>query len=301
MSGLLEVRGLRKRYGRVQALDGVDLEVGPGEIVGLLGPNGAGKTTTLSCVLGLVRPDGGEIRLFGRPATAEARPRLHRRLGALLEPAFYPYLSGRENLRLLAAPLGLEGQVDPLLERVGLEGAARRPVKGYSTGMRQRLGLAAALLGDPEFLLLDEPTRGLDPEGRRTLLDLLRRLREEGRGILLASHVLPEVEGVADRVVILHRGRVRGAGSVEELLRARWLRVRVEPAEAALARLQAAPWIPQVRPGPDGTLEVALPPEEGARLNRYLAEAGLFAAEIVPFRPGLEEVFVELTQREDGA
>ena len=215
---MIEVDGLSKRFGKTQAVAGLSFRVEPGTITGFLGPNGAGKSTTLRSVLGLVHPDAGSATVLGVPYRQLDRP-LHR-VGAVLEASeVHPGRSGRNHLRVQAAAAGLPAsRVEEVLALVELSAAAKRRVKGYSLGMRQRLGLATALLGDPEVLVLDEPANGLDPAGIRWLRDLLRSLAAEGRTILVSSHVLSEVAQTADRVVIIHRGRLIQQASIAEVL-----------------------------------------------------------------------------------
>jgi ABC-2 type transport system ATP-binding protein len=214
----VRVRGLTKRYGQQQALDGIDLEVGPGELRGLLGPNGAGKTTLLRALFGLVRPDAGSIELLGRPRSPERRERLERVAGFVEHPAFYPYLSGRANLELLHEIDDVAGDgVDEVLERVGLGTRSDDRVGGYSTGMRQRLGIAGALLRGPELLLLDEPTSALDPEGIRAVSELLRRLSADGVAVVVSSHLIGELESICDSCTIIAAGRVTWDGPADRL------------------------------------------------------------------------------------
>src|SRR6266516_4230854 len=221
---VIETHGLRKAYsrlrgGRTVALDGLDLSVPEGGVFGFLGPNGAGKTTTIRCLLGLVRPTSGDCRLMG----ADSQRDLHSvigRVGSIVEtPALFPRFSGRRNLRLLARLDGIgRKRVDEALERVGLAARANHPVKTYSLGMKQRLGIAAALLKDPALLILDEPANGLDPAGIKEVRDLIRSLGDEGRMVFLSSHLLAEVQTVCDRVAILSRGRCIASGAVSEVL-----------------------------------------------------------------------------------
>ena len=216
---VLRTHDLTKHFGPVRAVDCVNLAVRRGEVFGFLGPNGAGKTTTIGMCLGLIHPTTGDVELFGEPLTPDRTTPL-RRVGALVgAPGLAPYLSGRENLRLLALlpPDMNEGRVEQVLGQVGLAEAARRKTKGYSSGMKQRLGLAGALLHRPELLVLDEPTNGLDPAGMREVRDLLRALADQGVTVFLSSHLLHEVEQVCDRVAVLHHGRVVAQGPVAEL------------------------------------------------------------------------------------
>jgi ABC-2 type transport system ATP-binding protein len=216
----IQVAGLRKKFGHVVAVEDVSFTVAYGRITGFLGPNGAGKTTTLRMLLGLIRPDAGTATIAGTPYPDLASP--VRTVGALLDPAAHPGRSGRDHLRVLAAAAGIpEGRAGQLLATVGLQHAARQRAGGYSLGMRQRLGLAAALLGDPAVLVLDEPANGLDPQGIRWLRDLLRGLAAEGRAVLVSSHILAEVAQTADDVVIIHHGRTVTLAPLPDLLASR--------------------------------------------------------------------------------
>jgi ABC-2 type transport system ATP-binding protein len=212
-------RGVSKRYGSNCALEEVDLTVAEGELRGLLGPNGAGKTTLLRILLGLVRADSGTVELLGRASVDSDRLDLDGVSGFVEEPSFYPYLSARANLELLAEldGHGSGAPVEELLDRVGLGERSADRVSGYSSGMRQRLGIAAALLRAPKLLLLDEPTSGLDPAGVRFIAELLRELSEQGVAVLLSSHQIGEVEGVCDAITVLNRGRVVWEGSAEQM------------------------------------------------------------------------------------
>jgi ABC-2 type transport system ATP-binding protein len=213
----LTVRGLSKRFGPVTAVRDLSFSVNPGAVTAFLGPNGSGKTTTLRMMLGLIRPSGGEALIGGRPYAQLAHPR--RQVGALLEATgFHPGRRARDHLRVLAASEGISGRrVDQVLAQAGLAGAAHRRVRGFSLGMRQRLGVAAALLGDPEVLLLDEPANGLDPAGHSWLRGLLRGLAAEGRTVVVASHLLAEMAQTADDAVIVSAGQLRFAGPLREL------------------------------------------------------------------------------------
>src|SRR5687768_7225685 len=269
---MIEVDGLSKRFGTTQAVAGLSFRVEPGTIAGFLGPNGAGKSTTLRSVLGLVHPDAGRATVLGVPYGRLDRP-LHR-VGAVLEASeVHPGRYGRNHLRVQAAAAGLPAsRVDEVLALVDLTAAGRRRVKGYSLGMRQRLGLATALLGDPEVLVLDEPANGLDPAGIRWLRDFLRALAAEGRTILVSSHVLSEVAQTADRVVIIHRGKLIQQATIAEVLAgaAGSTTVRSPEAERLGALLAEADL--GVRAVGDGRLAVAAPPE---RVGEIAASNGV--------------------------
>src|SRR5680860_68589 len=298
---VIEIRGLRKKYRRLRgaatiALDGLDLSVERGGVFGFLGPNGSGKTTTIRCLLGLATPDAGSITVLGASSRAEL-PRVMGRIGALVEaPALFPTFSGKRNLELLASL----GHVDPrrideVLDIVGLRGREKDLVKRYSLGMRQRLGIAAALLKDPELLILDEPANGLDPAGIREVRGLLRRLGDEGHTILLSSHILTEVQLTCDHVAILSRGRLVTQGAVNEVLsqgKGKGLLVRLEDLEAG-ARVLADAGIKATNG--DGALHVEIQPHDGDLVARVLAGAGLYPRELRPREADLEAVFLELT------
>jgi ABC-2 type transport system ATP-binding protein len=289
---VIEVEALSKRYGKTQAVRDLGFRVEPGTITGFLGPNGAGKSTTLRAILGLVHQDAGTATVLGVPYRALDRP-LHR-VGAVLEASeVHPGRSGRNHLRVLAAAAGLpRSRVDEVLALVELTASGKRRVKGYSLGMRQRLGLAAALLGDPEVLVLDEPANGLDPAGIRWLRDLLRSLATEGRTILVSSHVLAEVAQTADRVVIIHRGALVRQASVAEVLASAQGATRVRSPEAARLRELLAAQGGSVTAVGDGTLAAELPPE---RVGEVAAANGIVLHELTIERATLEEVFLELT------
>ena len=288
---MIEVENLSKRFGRTQAVAGLSFRVEPGSITGFLGPNGAGKSTTLRSILGLVHPDEGGATVLGLPYVRLDRP-LHR-VGAVLEASeVHPGRNGRNHLRVLAAAAGIpRSRVDEVLALVELSAAATRRVKGYSLGMRQRLGLAAALLGDPEVLVLDEPANGLDPAGIRWLRDLLRSLAAEGRTILVSSHVLAEMAQTADRVVIIHRGRlVRQAPVAEVLAGAQGGTTVSSPDGERLMRLLAEAGGNVL--GDGYSLSVSLPPQ---RVGEIAAANGIVLHELRVEQATLEEVFLELT------
>jgi ABC-2 type transport system ATP-binding protein len=289
---VIEVADLTKRFGATLAVDDLSFSVEPGRITGFLGPNGAGKSTTMRAILGLVRPTAGRTAVLGRPYSELEDP--VRRVGVLLETFdAHPGRTGRNHLRVLALAGGIpRSRVDEVLALVDMSTAARRRVKGYSLGMRQRLGLAAALLGDPEVLVLDEPANGLDPQGIRWLRDFLRSLATEGRTILVSSHVLSEVAQTVDDVVIIHRGSlVRHAAMAEvEAMAAGATSVRSPDAER-LAHLLGEASLEAHVVG-DGRLAVNAAPE---RVGEIAAVHGVVLHELVVERASLEEVFLELT------
>jgi len=292
---MIEVVDLTKRYGKVVAVDHLSFRVEPGTITGFLGPNGAGKSTTLRSVLDLVHPDTGGATVLGRKYRELDRP-IHR-VGAVLEASeVHPGRSGRNHLRVLAAAAGIpRSRVEEVLDLVELSEAAKRRVKGYSLGMRQRLGLATALLGDPEVLVLDEPANGLDPAGIRWLRDLLRSLAAEGRTILVSSHVLAEVAQTVDRVVIIHRGRLIQQASIAEVLAGAQGGTRVRSPEASRLRTLLAAQGATVTDVGDGTLVADVPPE---RIGELAAANNVVLHELTVERATLEEVFLELTAGE---
>jgi ABC-2 type transport system ATP-binding protein len=287
---------LTKRFGPRTVVDGVCLTVPAGEVFGFLGPNGAGKTTTIGMLLGLIRPDAGRAVVLGHDVWREPAAAL-RHVGALVEPAFYPYLSGRDNLRVLARASGLdEGRVGEVLETVQLADHGTERFGRYSRGMRQRLGIAAALLGAPELLVIDEPTEGLDPAGQRHVHDLIRQLAQAGRTVFFSSHILSEVERVCDRVGILRGGRLVVAGRVADLLHGlRGVRVRVA-ADASRAEevLRGVAGVAGVaREGELLVVDTAA--ERAAELNALLNARGVRVLEVRADRRHLEDVFLELT------
>jgi ABC-2 type transport system ATP-binding protein len=299
---VVEASSLSKLYGLHAALDGVDLRVGRGTIHGLLGPNGAGKTTLLSALFGLVLPDDGSLRLFGR-TRSEAGVRWLDGVGGFIEtPRFYPYLTGRANLATLAALDGGDaaGLVADLLDLVGLHEVQDRKVKGYSLGMRQLLGLAAALLRRPRLLILDEPTNGMDPAGIRDLRAALRSLARRRLTVVLASHDMAQVEGLCDRVTVLHQGRVAFDGSLDRMRAAApdpaWrLRTSDDTAALELARLMDDVKASVASPDPGLTVMAA---EE--HLDRYVIELGrrgVAVRNLVLDVTPLESMFFHLTEK----
>ncbi|MCW2642871.1 MAG: transporter related [Dactylosporangium sp.] len=296
-SAAVRTQQLTKRYGGHLAVDAVSLTVRRGEVYGFLGPNGAGKTTTLRMVLGLVRPTSGTATVLGQRA---GTPAANGRIGALIEgPGFYPYLSGRDNLRVLARYRGLDdSHVQHALARVDLAARARDRFKSYSLGMKQRLGVAAALLGNPELLILDEPTNGLDPAGVSDMRRLVADLAAAGQTVLLSSHLLSEVQEVCERVAVISRGRLVTEAKVGELLGSGRLLVRADPMETALSvgmRLAGDNAVSVI----DGALHLRLDPRRAAELTRALVAAGADVHEIRPSERSLEEVFFEMTAPEE--
>jgi ABC-2 type transport system ATP-binding protein len=291
----IEVRGLTKRYGSTVAVDDLSFSVPAGRVTGFLGPNGAGKTTTLRAVLGLVRPTAGEARVDGRPYRRLREPL--RRVGAVLEAdSFHPTRSGRNHLRVLALAAGIPvSRVDEVLAQVELSGSARRKVGGYSLGMRQRLSVAGALLGEPELLVLDEPANGLDPEGIRWLRDFLRAFSARGGTVFISSHVLAEVAQLADEVVIIHHGRLVTQEPLETLIaRAAGGTIVRAPEAERLDGLLAEAGI-EATQVEEGQLRVAATPE---RVGEVAAAAGIVLHELRTEGATLEEVFLALTSEE---
>jgi ABC-2 type transport system ATP-binding protein len=291
----ITVHGLVKRFGRVVAVDDLSFEVQPGTLTGFVGPNGAGKTTTLRMILGLVRPTAGIALIDGVPYTRLDRPARH--VGAVLEASgFHPGRTARDHLRVLAGPSGIPaGRVDQVLSEVDLAGSAGRRVGGFSLGMRQRLGLAGALLGDPGLLILDEPTNGLDPAGVHWLRTFLRERIDAGGTVLVSSHLLAELALSADSVIIIKDGRLVAQGPVHQLTGgAATVRVRTPHAEQLRAVL-AARGVAAVLHGSD---EVVASGVDTEAVGQAVAEAGLVVYEMSGHRPALEDAFLALTTDE---
>jgi ABC-type multidrug transport system ATPase subunit len=294
---VIETQGLTKRYRAITAVDRLTLRVRRGEVYGFLGPNGAGKTTTLRMLVGLIRPTSGSATVLGeRPGSPQGLARI----GALIEAAgFYPFLSARDNLRVMAMHAGLGAErVDLVLEEVGLGDRATDRFDTYSQGMKQRLGVAAALLKDPDVLILDEPTAGLDPKGTAEMRDFIRGLGRGGRTVLLSSHLMPEVEQVCGRVGVINRGSLVREGTVDDLRGGRSLVVRAEPLDRAGRLLASLAGVSHVSVG-DGALTVTADLAEASAINRALVSAGIAVSELRSERASLEDVFLELTRDEE--
>jgi ABC-type multidrug transport system ATPase subunit len=302
----IETHGLTKRFGERTAIDAVDLHVPRGHAFGFLGPNGAGKTTMIRMLLGLTRANAGSMSVLGRPVPAERALALQR-VGAIVEePRFHPHLSGRENLRIVAAVRGPEvrERIDPALARVGLSERADEKVKRYSLGMRQRLGVARCLLADPQLLILDEPTNGLDPGGIQEFREMIRAMVEqEGRTVFISSHLLDEVEKICDTAAIVDRGKIITQGPIAELARGgarNELIVGVDDVELAIIALERSEAVHEARRSDEG-LRVVLrgPPETAIQVNETLVAAGVGVMRLEPVRESLERRFLEITARLD--
>jgi ABC-2 type transport system ATP-binding protein len=297
----VSARGLFKRYGELVAVDHVDLTVEKGDVFGYLGPNGAGKTTSLRMLLGLIRPTEGSIKLFDRDPQVQGAKALQGVAGFVEGPTFYPYLSARRNLRLLAAydDGDSRSRIEGLLELVELRDRGDDKVGGFSHGMRQRLGIAAALLREPKLLLLDEPTTGLDPAGMRDMRDLVRRLAGEGITVLLSSHLLAEVEELCNRVAIIRKGRIVYEGQLHELLAtaASGYSLRSPQLERARALLLNQAGIREVTQV-DGSLRFQAEEEAVAALSIALGQARVGVTALVPETASLEELFLGMTEGE---
>jgi ABC-type multidrug transport system ATPase subunit len=295
---VVETRGLTKRYGDAMvAVDALDLRVRRGEVYGFVGPNGAGKTTTLRMLLGLVRPTSGEAVVLG---AAPGTPAGIARIGAMIEAsAFYPYLSGRDNLRVVARYAGVnEDRIAGVLDQVGLSTRAGDRWATYSLGMKQRLGVGAALLKDPELLILDEPANGLDPAGMAEMRSFLRSLAHEGRTVVVSSHLMSEIEHICDRVGVISGGSLIAEGTIDELRGRAGLRLRAEPLAEA-ARLVGDRRDVEAVTTVDGLLEVAVDTAQASAINRQLVQAGIAVSELYAQTASLEDVFLELTTNGD--
>jgi ABC-2 type transport system ATP-binding protein len=297
---IVETHGLSKRYGSgVLAVNSVDMSVRRGEVYGFLGPNGAGKTTTLRMLVGLIRPTSGTATVAGH---APGDPAGLAKIGCLIEsPGFYPYLSGRENLRVVAELAGADRKrVEQVLDIVELGTRAHRKFGTYSTGMKQRLGVAAALLKDPDLLILDEPTNGLDPQGMAEMRKLIKDIGQGDRTVLLSSHLLGEVEQICDRVGVISNGRLVRQSTVQELLGEEGVLVRAQPIERAQEILSTL-FGPELITRQDGALHLKTRPANSVEINRQLVAAGIGVSELRPFERSLEEVFFQLTGEKQGS
>ena len=300
---ILRTSGLTKRFGTLVAVNNLNLELRRGEVFGFLGPNGAGKSTTVGMILGLIAPTSGSIELFGKKLDGNSWPLL-RRVGAIIEePAFYPYLSGRDNLEALSRAIGdiPKTKIDEVLKRVNLFERARDRYDHNSMGMKQRLGIASTLLRDPELIILDEPTSGLDPAGTKEVRDLIPQLAHESRAVFLCSHLLHEVEMVCNRVAIIQQGIMLANSTVQELVtQGQLLQIKVDNQKQAIDVLKTLPWIKSVK-AEDEYLLVDAPKDSAARINQALAEHNIFASELVNRTVSLESVFLQLTGGNNGA
>jgi ABC-type multidrug transport system ATPase subunit len=299
-TSVIETSGLTKRYGNgVLAVDSVGMNVRRGEVYGFLGPNGAGKTTTLRMLVGLIRPTSGTASVAGH---APGDPAGLARIGSLVEaPGFYPYLSGRENLRVVADYSGASHKrVDEVLDIVELTSRAGRKFGTYSTGMKQRLGVAAALLKDPDLLILDEPTSGLDPQGMAEMRKLIKDIGQGNRTVLLSSHLLTEVEQICDRVGVISGGKLVTQSTVQELLGEEGVLVKAQPVDRAYALLASMFGVEAVS-RQNGSIRLKTDPAGSLEINSKLVAAGIGVSELRPFERSLEEVFFQLTGEKQGS
>ncbi len=307
---VITTNGLTKKFGNMVAVDNLHLEIRRGDVFGFLGPNGSGKTTTIRMLLGLLKPTAGSICIFGLDNATHLQEILPRIGGIIEAPVYYSYLSGRENLRAFALASGMTGgtktkrRVEEMLELVDLTAQAKDAVSKYSLGMKQRLAIGIALLADPELVLLDEPTNGLDPMGVQEIRQMIMRLAEVGKTVMLSSHILSEVQQVCNRVAILQKGRMIRQGEVRDLLRqGERLLVRMntrEEALAALTWLRSGPaWVARVElQGVE--LQIDAPVARSSEIVALLACQQLYPAEIRPWQTSLEEIFMELVGPEEG-
>lgn len=303
MPSLASLQGITKRFGSVQALNGLSLSVPEGSICGLLGPNGSGKTTAIRILLGLSRADSGWAELLGAQVGSREFTGAVRQAGSLIEgPALYGRATARQNMKIQASALGLSpaaAGVDGLLELVGLSGRAETNARGFSLGMKQRLGLAIALIGDPKMVILDEPTNGLDPSGIVEIRELISRLPDSGVTVLVSSHMLSEVQLICDRATIISRGAVVADGTMDQILKQAGAgggyRIRIRPDEVGGA-MQALEEVGlAVVDGGEGVLMVSGPISDGSQISVLLAGTGIYVSELRPDLPDLEKVFLSLT------
>ncbi len=300
---VIEIVNLSKQFKELKAVDSLNLNVYKGDVFGFLGPNGAGKSTTIRMLLSLIKPNDGEIRIFGK-SLQNHRKEILKKIGAIVEkPDFYGYLSAFKNLEILGKISGgdySKNRIMEVLELVGLNKRFKSKVKTFSHGMKQRLGIAQALLHDPELIILDEPTTGLDPQGMKEIRDLIVFLsKEKQKTIFLSSHILYEVELVANRMIIINRGSAKVEGKVEELLNANNLKVtfEVDNVEIVKSLMENTAWIGKLEMAINGKMTFLLKPEEISELNKYLVQNNIAVNAVIPTR-SLEEYFLSITQKE---
>ena len=298
---IIEIKDLTKKFKDVKAVDALSLNVNKGDIFGFLGPNGAGKSTTIRMLLTLIRPSTGTIRIFNKPLKEE-RALILRDVGAIVEkPDFYNYLSAYKNLEILGRISGREvssNRIMEILETVGLKERRTSKVKTYSHGMKQRLGIAQALLHDPELIILDEPTTGLDPQGMKEIRDLIIHLRDEkNKTIFLSSHLLSEVEQIANRMIIINKGKTVVEGYVQELLNSAQLKVtfEVDDLDSAIQLISQSRWDDKLETTTNSNLVFNLSSEEIAALNKYFVDNDISVSAVIPTR-SLEEYFLKITE-----
>jgi ABC-type multidrug transport system ATPase subunit len=299
---IIEIENLSKQFKDLKAVNNLNLNVYKGDVFGFLGPNGAGKSTTIRMLVSLISPDEGSIRIFGK-TLKQHRTEILSNVGAIVEkPDFYGYLSAFKNLEILGKIAGREipkNRVMEVLELVGLEKRYKSKVKTFSHGMKQRLGLAQALLHNPELIILDEPTTGLDPQGMKEIRDLIIYLsKEEKKTIFLSSHILYEVELVANRMIIINKGSAKVEGNVEELLNSKNVRVtfEIDNLDKAKSLLNNTTWINKLDAAVNGKMILNLSPDEVPQLNKYLVQNDIMVSAVIPTR-SLEEYFLNITQK----
>ena len=298
---VIEVRGLTKKFGNLTAVNNLDLNVYRGDVFGFLGPNGAGKSTTIRMLLSLIKPTSGEMKIFGKSISKD-RKEIFSKIGAIVEkPDFYLYLSAYKNLEILGKLSGTDvskKKLMSMLELVGLDKRYKSKVKTFSHGMKQRLGIAQALLHDPELIILDEPTTGLDPQGMKEIRDLIIYLsREKGKTIFLSSHILHEVELISTRMIIINKGTTQVEGTVDELLKTDKIKVtfEVDKIEDALRLVNESSWQDSFKSTSKNEINFELTKNEIAELNKYLIEKGFSVSAIIPVR-SLEDFFLKITE-----
>ncbi|PKL83269.1 MAG: bacitracin ABC transporter ATP-binding protein [Ignavibacteriae bacterium HGW-Ignavibacteriae-3] len=298
---VIEVRGLTKKFGNLVAVNNLDLNVYRGDVFGFLGPNGAGKSTTIRMLLSLIKPTSGEMKIFGKSISKD-RKEIFSKVGAIVEkPDFYLYLSAYKNLEILGKLSGTDvskKKIMSMLELVGLDKRYKSKVKTYSHGMKQRLGIAQALLHDPELIILDEPTTGLDPQGMKEIRDLIIYLsKEKGKTVFLSSHILHEVELISTRMIIINKGTTQVEGTVEELLKTDKVKVtfEVDRIEEALRAVNESSWQKGFKSTSKNEINFDLTKDEISGLNKYLIEKGIAVSAIIPVR-SLEEYFLKITE-----